>query len=222
MVVQIWLTSVNKVKLPAASGSFSSEELERAGRMDSSGRGQRFLARRWMARTLLARETGVAPGALVLERHCERCGRLHPASPLLAGSRSVWWSASSSADLAAVAISPARVGLDLEAQQERPRWERIAARFYSEAECRAVAGSPARFLEFWTLKEAYLKAIGAGLPGGLGSLECTGLAPSSGDWSASAAHPGWRFQNLRPRPGFTAAVAAEGEPDGIELLAFGS
>jgi 4'-phosphopantetheinyl transferase len=220
MVVQIWLTSVNKVDLERASGSFSSAELKRAERMGSSGLSQRFLARRWMARTLLARETGEDPGSLVLERHCERCGRLHPASPLVAGARSVWWSASSSADLAAVAISSSRVGLDLEKHQARPRWERIAARFYSEDECRAVAGSSTRFLEFWTLKEAYLKATGSGLPGGLDALECTGLAPSSGDWSTSAAHPGWRFQNLRPRPGFVAAVAVEGAPDRIELLPF--
>lgn len=176
-----------------------------------------FLARRWMARALLARETGEDPGGLVLERRCERCGELHPASPLVAGSSSVWWSASSSAGLAAVAISGWRVGLDIEKREERPRWERIARRFYTEDERRAVAGSPTRFLEFWTLKEAFLKAVGLGLPGGLRSIECTGLSPSPGDWSTSAAHPGWRFRHLHPEPGFVAAVAVEGAPDSIEL-----
>jgi 4'-phosphopantetheinyl transferase len=185
--------------------------------MGSPSLRQRFLARRWMARSLLARETGEAPGALILERRCERCGELHPASPLDADGHSVWWSASSSAGLAAVAIADWRVGVDLEQQRERPRWERIARRFYSEDEARTVAGSPARFLEFWTLKEAYLKALGLGLPGGLRALDCTGLSPAGGEWSASAAHPGWRFRHLDPGPGFTAAVAVEGTPDSIEL-----
>lgn len=221
MIAQIWLTCVNKVDLAPASGSLSGDELERAERMGSSSLRQRFLARRWMARDLLGRETGVDPGELVLERLCERCGKLHPASPLRAGSREVWWSASSSADLAAVAISGGRIGLDLEICRERPRWEQISRRFFSAQEQRALAASPSRFLEFWTLKEAYLKALGVGLTGGLRSLECTGLAPSAGAWSASAAHPGWRFQNLRPRPGFVAALATEGAPDRVVLRRWG-
>ena len=222
MIVQIWLTSVNKVDPAQGSGSFSADELARAERMGSEDLRRRFLARRLMLRTLLARETGEDPAGLVLERRCERCGKLHPASPLLAGSRRVWWSASSSAGLAAVAIAPARVGLDLERRQQRPRWERIAERFFSAEECRALAGSPGRFLKFWTLKEAYLKAVGLGLPGGLRSLECTGLSPTQGEWSASAAHPGWRFRNLEPRSGFAAALAVEAAPDGVELQAFGT
>lgn len=217
VLVQLWLASVEGLDLAPARGSFSPDELARAERMATPNLRRRFLARRWMARALLARETGQSPGELVLERRCERCGELHPVSPLGAGSSSVWWSASSSADLAAVAISDSRVGLDVEQRQERPRWEQIASRFYSEAECRAVAGSAARFLEFWTLKEAYLKAIGLGLPGGLDSLECTGLSPSAGEWSMSAAHPGWRFRQLEAAPGFVAALAVEGAPSGVAL-----
>jgi 4'-phosphopantetheinyl transferase len=216
--VRIWLTAVDEVDLAPARGSFSAEELARADRMASPDLRRRFLARRWMARDLLARETGEEPGELVMEKRCERCGELHPASPLpAAGPRSVWWSASSSADLAAVAIADCRVGLDLERRRERPRWQQLADRFYSRDEARAVAGSPARFLEFWTLKEAYLKALGLGLPGGLHSLECTGLSSAPGEWSTSAAHPGWRFRQLDPEPGFLAALAVEGAPDGVEL-----
>jgi 4'-phosphopantetheinyl transferase len=208
---------VDDVDLAPARGSFSPDELARADRIRSASLSRRFLARRWMARSLLARETGEEPGALVLEGRCERCGELHPASPLVAGSGNVWWSASNSAGLAALAISDCRVGLDVEKRDERPRWERIARRFYSEDEWRAVTGSSTRFLEFWTLKEAYLKAVGLGLPGGLRSLECTGLSRSLDGWSTSAAHPGWRFRQVDPDPGFVAALAVEGAPDSIEL-----
>jgi 4'-phosphopantetheinyl transferase len=217
MAVQIWLAALDDVDLAAARGSFSAEEMARAERMGSSSLRHRFLARRWMARVLLARATGEDPGRVVLERLCERCGGLHPASPLAAVEGEVWWSASSSASLAAVALAGCRVGLDLEKQRERPRWERIASRFYSEEERLAVAGSPTRFLEFWTLKEAFLKALGLGLPGGLRSIDCTGLLGSEDGWSESTAHPGWRFRRLEPEPGVIGAVAVEGAPDSIEL-----
>lgn len=191
MSVRIWLAAVDDVDLAPARGSFPPEELARAERMASPSLRHRFLARRWMARSLLAREGG--------------------------GSEAVHWSASSSAGLAAVAFADCRVGFDIEQRMERPRAEQIVGRFYTEPERRAVAESPSRFLEFWTLKEAYLKALGVGLPGGLDSLECTGISRASGDWGTSAAHPGWHFRNLEPEPGFVAALAVEGPPDGIEL-----
>jgi len=170
-----------------------------------------------MARALLGGATGEDPGGLAIERPCERCGRLHPASPLAGEAGEVWWSASNSGGIGAVAVAPWRVGLDIERRRERPRWERVARRFYSEGERRAVGGSLDRFLEFWTLKEAFLKAIGMGLPGGLRSLECTGLSRRLGEWMESTAHPGWRFRRLDPAAGIVAAVAVEGAPDRIEL-----
>jgi 4'-phosphopantetheinyl transferase len=212
------LASLDDVDTAPARGSFSTDELNRAEAIASPERRERFLARRWMARSLLAAATGKEPGELVLERRCERCGELHPANPLPGeGEREVWWSASSSGDLAAVAIAPSRVGLDLERRGERPRRERIAGRFFNPEEAREAAASPARFLELWTLKEAYLKALGLGLPGGLRSLDCAGLAPAEDGWSASDAHPGWRFRNLDLDPVLVTALAIEGAPDGIEI-----
>ncbi|HET6570765.1 MAG TPA: 4'-phosphopantetheinyl transferase superfamily protein [Solirubrobacterales bacterium] len=171
-----------------ARGLLSAEELARADGIGSPELRRRFLARRWMRRELL-RE---AP-------------------------QGVWWSASSSGGLAAVALSPWRVGIDVERRRERRRWEGIARRRYTADEQRAVAGSVDRFLEFWTFKEAYLKALGLGLAGGLDSLQCTGLCRSSGDWMESAGHPGWRFRQLQPEPGFVAALAVEGAPERIEV-----
>ncbi len=170
-----------------------------------------------MARSLLAEATGSSPAELELERRCDRCGHPHPASPLAGDAGEVWWSASSSGGLAALAIAPFRLGIDLERDADRLRWQRVAARFYTDAERRAVEGSPARFLEFWTMKEAYLKALGVGLSGGLRSLDCTTLPEASDGWRTSPAHPGWRFAQLRLEPGFTAAMAVEGVADSIEL-----
>lgn len=217
MEIRIWLAAVDEVNATAARALLSSAELARAEGMPSALLRQRFLARRWMARAILGEATEQDPAQLALEARCERCGRLHPAARLPAGSGDVWWSASSSGGVASVAIAPWRVGLDLEQEGDRRRWERISARFYTEAEQRALGGSPARFIEFWTMKEAFLKAIGLGLAGGLRSLDCTTLSDPSHDWRTSPTHPGWRFAHLHPGPGLTAAVAVEGAPDSIEL-----
>jgi|GEM_PF-2869320 len=188
MSVRVWLAPLDDVDPTPGLGSLSAGELERAERMASERGRRRFLVRRWMRRSVLS---GAGDG--------------------------VWWSASSSGGMAALAVSPWRVGLDVEQRRERRGWQGIARRRYTDDERRAVGDSAGRFLELWTLKEAYLKALGVGLAGGLDALDCTGLSRSDGDWMESAAHPGWRFRRLQPRPGFVGALAVEGPPERIEL-----
>jgi len=67
-----------------------------------------------------------------------------------------------------------KVGIDVE-RFERRRSLEIARRYFSAREIAALEALPAdeqprRFVELWTLKEAYLKATGSGLAGGLGSM----------------------------------------------------
>ena len=67
------------------------------------------------------------------------------------------------------------VGIDVEAV-ERDVSDGVAERFFSESECadlRHCASEPLRarrFIELWTLKEAYVKAIGKGLSHPLDSI----------------------------------------------------
>ena len=67
-----------------------------------------------------------------------------------------------------------RLGIDVEAFARRRNLE-IARRYFSTREIAGLealppADQPRRFLELWTLKEAYLKAVGTGIAGGLGSM----------------------------------------------------
>jgi len=64
----------------------------------------------------------------------------------------------------------ARVGIDVEKMDRAPL--DVAERYFSAAEIAQLRALPAEeqsrhFLRLWTLKEAYLKAIGTGLAGGL-------------------------------------------------------
>jgi 4'-phosphopantetheinyl transferase len=65
------------------------------------------------------------------------------------------------------------VGIDVETRRPRTELSVIAERYFTAAEARWIAADPdARFRMLWVLKEAYLKALGSGLAGGLAALEC--------------------------------------------------
>jgi len=89
------------------------------------------------------------------------------------------------------------VGVDVEAIRTGRPWLELASRFFAPAEATALrrldAGEqPGRFLEYWTLKEAYVKARGLGvtiplaqlafeLPAAAGSPVRVRFEPALGD-----------------------------------------
>jgi len=73
--------------------------------------------------------------------------------------------------VAMAAAGGVTLGLDVESFERRRSLE-IARRYFSAREIAAFEALPEarrsrRFIELWTLKEAYLKAIGTGISGGL-------------------------------------------------------
>jgi phosphopantetheinyl transferase len=198
---------VRRLDEPIDGEPLSEPERERAGALRPLAR-RRFVRRRALLRRLLAAETRSDPRALVLESRCARCARMHPASPLRAGGEEVWWSASSSAELCLVVTASARVGADIEAVDPRRGWRSIAHGEYLPGEREIVGDDAARFFAFWTIKEAYLKALGVGLAGDLAALDCSRLEDHSPGWR-SAALPGWLISTFVPLSGYVASVALD-------------
>ena len=110
-----------------------------------------------------------------------------------------------------------RLGVDVESVQRRTSLE-LAERYFAEPEVRFLANQNAAdartvFLRIWTLKEAFVKAMGTGLQTQLDQFafvdilsprpEIEFLNPDLGDASD------WRFECLQPRDGYLAAVAIE-------------
>jgi phosphopantetheine--protein transferase-like protein len=118
--------------------------------------------------------------------------------------------------LVACAISTARVGIDVERVRQNVDFEGIAQSSFSHQEIEALWQLPAsarsaRVLELWTLKEAFLKATGRGLSGGLDSMRFE-ILPSR----AVRFHPPvdmddacWKFALFTPHPEAWMAVAVE-------------
>jgi 4'-phosphopantetheinyl transferase len=145
-------------------------ETARAARLAPRARA-RFVAARGLLRLVIAAETGAAPAAIALGATPGAApGLLAPAQP---AALALALSLSHAEGLvAAAAARGAAVGVDVEPRARRVPAAALARRFFAPAEARALAGLPegerrARFLALFTLKEAWLKATGRGLAGGL-------------------------------------------------------
>ena len=75
------------------------------------------------------------------------------------------------------------IGIDIEHSERNSKIVPLAERFFSRQECQALISLPAaeqksRFFDYWTLKEAYIKARGEGISLGLNrfsfELSCSG------------------------------------------------
>lgn len=192
------------------------DEVQRAGRFRFTEDRHRFIVARGLLRAILARYLSVPPEQV---RLCYGvCGKPALAAQPLGGE--VHFSVSHSHDLALYAIARGRrVGIDVEHIRPIPEARQIVERFFSVQEralFRALAPDERveAFFRCWTYKEAYMKAQGEGLtlaldrfnvpvaPGEPGKL----LNVDGDPWEASR----WSLWELRPMPGYAAALAAEG------------
>ncbi|UZW60439.1 4'-phosphopantetheinyl transferase family protein [Lysobacter enzymogenes] len=122
------------------------------------------------------------------------------------------WSHSGERLLVALARG-ARVGVDLERLQRRPRALEIAQRYFTAREADWLAAQADRdlaFLRLWCAKEAVLKAHGHGLSFGLHRLrfeaDDSSLRLVECDAELGAAQA-WRLQEIAPGPGYLGALA---------------
>jgi len=143
-------------------GILSTAERERAARFAFEKDQARFISCRASLRLLLSRYTG-APAEGIVFRY-EPAGK-----PALTGIAGWQFNVSHSRDLAAIAISRYDpLGIDLELIDPNfPRGE-VAPDILGVDELRDLAAMPPAaqtdyFFQLWTLKEALLKAAGAGL-----------------------------------------------------------
>lgn len=123
-------------------------------------------------------------------------------------------------DLVALAFTiGSPVGVDVEHVERRVDSEAVAARFFAPGEVaalRRLQGEQRRlaFFRCWTRKEAFLKATGEGLRGGLESFEVqVGPRPTTGVLACdSSAHRdgSWSMRDIEVPPGYVGTVVVRG------------
>ena len=162
--VHVWtvpLVSFNR-DLGDLATLLSSGENERAARFSFEKDQARFVSCRANLRLLLARYVGMAPEKIYF--------RYEPhGKPAVAAGGGWQFNVSHSRDVAAIAISRFNsVGIDIELiDPEFPRdevaEETMAADERSDLAALPPVAQPGWFFQLWTIKEALLKAAGAGL-----------------------------------------------------------
>lgn len=191
-------------------------ELERASRFVFERDRRRHLVTRALARTILARSTGIPAGDIRFTQNAY--GRPEIANDS-ARELDIRFNLSHTAGLVVLALASGRdVGIDVETVSRRNASLDIAERFFSPSEAAALRLVPdsardRRFFDYWTLKEAYIKARGMGLSLGLdrfsfrfaGSSEILlDVEPDIGDRSDR-----WSFWQFEVPPDYLIALCVE-------------
>lgn len=142
---------------------------EQSREFGAASRQQQFRCGRALVRLLLAEVTGRAASEHLIV--AEDGGKPYcPDGPAI--------SITHSAETVACCVAGAgRAGIDIERIDERRDTDRIVNRFFSREESSWLESNPDGFYMLWVLKEAFVKAHGQSIFGGLEKLRCTVDAP---------------------------------------------
>jgi len=109
------------------------------------------------------------------------------------------------------------LGIDVERVDRMTLGPEIAARYFAAAEIRMLDAHPpeqyaGRFIELWTLKEAYIKAVGTGLAHALDSFAFAFEGESGLQFAAphGVAASDWQFLLAAPAANYRLGIAVSG------------
>ncbi len=216
--VHVWVADLDAPAplLAAYRGLLSADEIERADRFRFDHLAAHFVAGRAILRLLLGRYLRAAPEKL----HFRYGVYGKPELDASALTPAIAFNLAHSHNLAVYALAQApRLGIDVEQTRAVHELDQIVERFFSAREKTALAALPdeqrsAAFFLCWTRKEAYLKALGAGITYPLDRFSVS-LAPGEpavlleGAEEDDTGQP-WTLLSFAPTPRSQAAVAVEG------------
>ena len=223
--VHVWRASLD---LPdevvrSLESLLSKDELLRASRFSFERIQRRFVVRRGQLRSVLALYLGEDPRSLRFEYGPQDKPRLvgEPAWENLS------FNTTHSYDMALFAVAHCReVGIDLEKIRDDFEHAEIANRHFAPSEAANLEAEPLEsrlplFFDYWTCKEAWIKAMGGGLSIPLNQFEIR-LEPGESrarvvSLSLPVLDAQWFVHRLRVAPGYAAALAVEGFDVGVSL-----
>jgi 4'-phosphopantetheinyl transferase len=220
--VHVWCATLDRPadETRALARLLSLDERERAERFHFERDRDRFVVGRAILRLILSGYTHASPQGLVFRQGPQGKPALAGEPGAVAVAGALHFNVSHSQGVALYAVACGRhVGVDVEQIRPVDDAEQIAARFFSSAECAALAMLPpdARrqaFFACWTRKEAYVKATGDGLSR---PLERFAVSLAPGEAAALLHVEGdpdearrWRLEALVPTREYVGALAAEG------------
>ncbi len=174
--VHLWMILLDRGDLADHLDVLSHDEAARANRFRQERDRRRFIVARGAMRAILGRYLGTAPEALAFRYGTQGKPELRSCTSAL------HFNLAHSHERAVLAVAVCgAVGVDLEWRHGLRDADGIVGRYFTEPEnavYRALPDElrPSAFYRGWTVKEAYLKAIGKGLAGPLEGI-VVGLDP---------------------------------------------
>ncbi|WP_353980195.1 4'-phosphopantetheinyl transferase superfamily protein [Salinicola endophyticus] len=221
--IEIWFCDPRQCVLPASlAGLLSAQERDAMAAFRYRDSRRQYLVSHVMLRWVLSRyEPHVEPASWRFQTN--DFGKPWILNPTLAP---LYVNLSHISTCAAVAVSRGgEVGVDIETSSTLPDPQPLIGLCFSEAEKAhhesfAAADRGQAFIRRWTLKEAWLKALGKGLSVSPASIECTWQA---GAWRIDDHHhrlsswPGWSVHQRALREDVQLAVVAGYPSADVEL-----
>jgi len=190
------------------------EELERAAKFIKPSDAEGFILSRGLLRRILADCLDSEPSTLRFSRNAQ-------GKPFLEDG-GLEFNVSHSRDRLLIAVTAGRaVGVDIEFRRNGLNMESIAKRWFAPEEqefFQALENQADGFFEIWAKKEAYVKALGAGIYKDLNTFSVpVGEKPFSPNIGSDEQ---WFFQTLEIDSGYAAAVVSEAPPVPVNLRGF--
>jgi len=130
---------------------------------------------------------------------------------------------SHSGDLVVCALANSKIGIDIEMISPTVDYLSIAHAHFSESEASWVAsksvGINERFIALWTIKEAYLKALGIGLAIPIGRVITTGVKLRSCQVYSEdgPSRSKWHCRFVKPESGYWLSICHESVLDNVKI-----
>lgn len=219
--IDLWVVDLDRwTRTGPGAEWLTGQDRARAARLKDPAVARRLLARRSLTRWLLADALGIGPGELVVDRRCPSCGRSDHGRPVVRDTP-IEFSVSSSAQVAAVAVSGSPVGVDVELLRSgiRPLPDALSDRERRELLALADDGRRAEgFLRLWTAKEAVLKAGGQDLSDDPSRIDVAALL-SAGSATVTSAGRTWVVRHPAPSPALgVPTVVAVADGNGVMVV----
>lgn len=214
--VHVWQASLllDADTIGALRDTLSPDERDRADRFHFRRHRDQFTAARGILRSIIGRYLAIAPELIRFDHgeHGKPALAVRLDSP--GGLR---FNLSHADGVALVAFTRHReIGVDVERIREDASTLEIAERFFSAGEVSALrevqqARRAEAFFNCWTRKEAYIKALGAGLSHDLGGFTVSvGTEAALLHVNEPAMSGTWTLVSMMPTPGYVGAVAVSG------------